>query len=32
MGDGKQAALGIAETFAACLMIDPSEAEDHFAW
>jgi hypothetical protein len=32
MGDGKHVAPGLAETFAACLLIDPVEVEDHFAW
>jgi hypothetical protein len=32
MGDGKHAALGLAETSAACLSIDLVEVEDHFTW
>jgi hypothetical protein len=32
MGAGKYVALGLAETFVACLLIDPVEVEAHFAW
>jgi len=32
MGNAIYVALGLAETFTACLLIDPVDAEDHFAW
>jgi len=30
--DSKHVAPGLTETFATCLLVDPVELEDHFAW